>query len=55
MGSKFVLADSFKQIALKSLMIGRGKEFYETMEETVGAKFDDMLKKCKEYAAKRRL
>ena len=55
MGAKYVLADSFKQIALKSLMVGRGKEFYETLEDTAGVKFEDLLKKFKEYAAKRRL
>ena len=41
------LDDKIRKIALKSLMIGRGKEYYETMEETAGTKYEDLLKKCK--------
>ena len=45
MGASYVLPESFRKIALKSLMIGRGKEYYETMEETAGTKYEDLLKK----------
>ena len=51
MGASHILPETFRKIALKSLMIGRGKEYYETMEETAGTKYEYLLKKCKEYAA----
>ena len=35
-------------------MVGRGKDHFE-MIEAENTKFEDLMKKCKEYAAKRRL
>ena len=55
MGADYVMPQSFKKIALKSLMVGRAREFFETMEETGIVAFDKLLGKSKEYAAKRRL
>ena len=46
------LADVYKVAALKSMMIGKARDYFETLEDM---KFDDVLKKCKDYSVRKRL
>ena len=51
-GESHQLADVYKVAALKSLMIGKAKDYFETVDDK---KFDEILRKCKEYSVRKRL
>jgi hypothetical protein len=60
MDPEYELKPMFKVTALKYLMIGRTRDYFETLEANLPGKpseaqFEDLLKKVKEYTARRRL
>ena len=54
MGDQYIMQPVFKIAALKSLMIGRAKDYFETIEDKV-TDFKQLLEECKEYAIRRKL
>ena len=51
-GDSHKLADVYKMAALKSIMVGKARDYFDTVEDK---DFDTALIKCKEYAVKKRL
>jgi hypothetical protein len=58
-GSKYALAAVFKVTALRCLMVGKAKEYFELWESEHEADeaggFEDILNKVKDYARKKKL
>ena len=46
MGDQYIMQPVFKIAALKSLMIGRAKDYFETIEDKV-TDFKQLLEECK--------
>ena len=53
MGAEYALPAAFKKTALRQLMIGKAKDYYDNLEATK-PDIDELIAKCYEYANKKR-
>ena len=54
LGSEYSLPSAFKETALRQLMIGKARDYYDSLDASK-MEIDELLAKCYEYANRKRL